>query len=160
MNKWMNGWMKNWEHLWSQTNLEKKSKRQHHGYFLHCPLQFQSDPFANDLGNLKQSRNVLTPTQDSFCLVQIKEERLTSPTTVAWFWILRRYLDIKHPIVPSSVAVHGQRCVLHIILQEKENDINAYTYVYTVILKLLPFLYAIQLNFRNHFVIRQQIITF
>lgn len=42
---------------------------------------------------------------------------------------------------------------------KKKNDVNAYTYVYTVILTLLPFLDPIQLNFRNHFVIRQQIIT-
>lgn len=80
MNEWMDEKLGT---LVITDKFRKKSKRQHHGYFLHCPLQFQSDPFANDLGNLKQSRNVLTPTQDSFCLVQIKEERPTSPTTVA-----------------------------------------------------------------------------
>lgn len=67
------------------------------------------------LDKLKQPRNLLTPTQDSFCLVQIKEER-PGPTVVARAWISREYLGARSSVVPPSVAVHGQRCVLHHII--------------------------------------------
>lgn len=94
------------------------SKGTHQGCCLHCPLQFQSCPSlgVNNLDKWKQSRSVLTPTQSSFCLVQIKEERPGSTTTGAWVWIGRRCLGSKNSIVPPSVVVHGQGCVFHHII--------------------------------------------
>lgn len=78
----------------------KLPKCPQHGWGLHCPLQLQSL-------SLKLFKYVLAPTQNSLCLVQVQGDRDQALIVSA---------------VPRSVAVHGQRCVLHIVLH-RNNDI-------------------------------------